>query len=148
MWSEAIGLFLGVLLGGVGVWLWLRSRPGGGQTVSEIKKENQQFREEVNQHFVQTAELINQLTDSYKAVFDHLSDGAERLVDQKTIEERMPRVGNQEVRLKRLGSREDAGSEPTSSATQPQESEPPKNDGENAGDDDNRDSPNEDTQRG
>ncbi|MGY6587517.1 MAG: ZapG family protein [Wenzhouxiangella sp.] len=106
MWSEIVGLLLGLLIGGVGVWFWLKSRPGAAQSVASLQKENQQFREEVNQHFVQTAELINQLTDSYKAVFDHLSDGAERLVDQKTIEERMPRVGNQEVRLKRIGSRE------------------------------------------
>ena len=106
MWSEIVGLVLGLLIGGVGVWFWLRSRPGATQSVASLQKENQQFREEVNQHFVQTAELINQLTDSYKAVFDHLSDGAERLVDEKTIEERMPRVGNQEVRLKRIGSRE------------------------------------------
>ncbi len=116
MWTEIVGLLLGLLIGGVGVWFWLKSRPGAAQSVVSLQKENQQFREEVNQHFVQTAELINQLTDSYKAVFDHLSDGAERLVDQKTIEERMPRVGNQEVRLKRIGSREGAASQSGKSA--------------------------------
>ncbi|MGY6629769.1 MAG: ZapG family protein [Wenzhouxiangella sp.] len=124
MWSEIVGLLLGLLLGGVGVWFWLRSRPGATQSVASLQKENQQFREEVNQHFVQTAELINQLTDSYKAVFDHLSDGAERLVDQKTIEERMPRVGNQEVRLKRIGSREGITTESGKGAPSPDKPAP------------------------
>jgi uncharacterized membrane-anchored protein YhcB (DUF1043 family) len=68
-----------------------------------MREENERFREQVNDHFVETAELINQLTDSYKKVFDHLSDGAERLVDEKVIRERMPQVSDQEIRLKRIG---------------------------------------------
>lgn len=106
MWGEIIGLLLGLLLGGVGVWYWLQGRQASTSSVEALKQENQRFRKEVNEHFVQTAELINQLTDSYKAVFDHLSDGAERLVDQETRRDRMPRVGNQEIRLKRIGTRD------------------------------------------
>jgi uncharacterized protein len=106
MLASIIALILGALLGATGVWLWLRQRGVGGESVAEIKKENARFREEVNEHFVQTAELINQLTDSYKAVFDHLSDGADKLVDEDAVRERMPRVSDQEVRLKHIGSRD------------------------------------------
>ena len=107
MWTGIIALMIGALLGAVGAWIWLRQRGGaGGDSVAEIKKENARFREEVNEHFVQTAELINQLTDSYKAVFDHLSEGADKLVDKDAVRERMPRVSDQEVRLKHIGSRD------------------------------------------
>ncbi len=109
MWTGVIALIIGLLLGAVGTWIWLRQRGGADGSVAEIKKENERFREEVNEHFVQTAELINQLTDSYKAVFDHLSEGADQLVDKDAVRERMPRVSDQEFRLKHIGSRDDEG---------------------------------------
>jgi uncharacterized membrane-anchored protein YhcB (DUF1043 family) len=103
IWWILTGLAIGAIVGGGLVWL-LVSRPEGDASVKQLKKENAKFREEVNDHFVQTAELINQLTDSYKAVFDHLSDGAGKLVEEKAVRERMPRVTGQEVRLKHIGS--------------------------------------------
>lgn len=110
IWTGIIALIIGLLLGATGAWIWLRQRGGGDGSVAELKKENERFREEVNEHFVQTAELINQLTDSYKAVFDHLSEGADKLVDKEAVRERMPRVSDREVRLKHIGSRDGEGS--------------------------------------
>jgi len=98
-----IGVVAGFIAGGLVVWL-LGARRRHEPTVGQLKAENERFREEVNAHFVRSAQLINELTDSYKKVFDHLSDGAERLVDPKTMRERMPQVGRQEVRLRHIGS--------------------------------------------
>lgn len=97
-----IGLFGGLV--GVGVAWLVFSRRAHEPTVAQLKAENEHFREEVNAHFVRSAQLINELTDSYKKVFDHLSDGAERLVDEQAVRERMPQVGQQEVRLRHIGS--------------------------------------------
>lgn len=102
-----IGLVIGLAAGAGAAWYVLAGRGGSSPTADELKRENERIREEVNAHFVQTAELINQLTDSYKAVFDHLSDGADRLVDKEAVRERMPRVSDREVRLKHIGSPED-----------------------------------------
>lgn len=109
MWAGITGVIIGALIGGTAAWLWLQGRVGGADSVEKLKRENAAFREEVNEHFIQTAELINQLTDSYKAVFDHLSEGAEKLVDQEAVRERMPQVSDEEIRLKRLGSPRDYG---------------------------------------
>ena len=119
IWWALIGLILGVLAGAGIAWA-LSGRIGPGKTVEVLKKENEQFREEVTEHFVQTAELINKLTDSYKAVFDHLSTGAEELVDKKALAERMPKVSGREVTLKHIGApqRGDGGGTP-GSATRP-----------------------------
>lgn len=105
-------LLVGIVIGGLAAWLLLRSRTGANRSVHELEEENRQFREQVNDHFVQTAELINRLTASYKAVFDHLSDGAGSLVDEDTIRERLTQVAGEEVRLRPLGvSRSTPGGE-------------------------------------
>lgn len=102
--GATIAAIIGFALGALVVWLIDRKR-GGGTSVAALKQEHEQFREQVTTHFVETADLINKLTDSYKDVFDHLSKGAETLVDDKSLRDRMPQVSDQEVRLKRLGSR-------------------------------------------
>ncbi len=104
-----VGLVAGAAIGAVSVWWFNRSR-GGRAGIAAIRRENEQFRNEVSEHFVETARLINQMTDSYKAVFDHLSKGADKLVDDKILAERMPRVSSQEVRLRHMGKTEAAGS--------------------------------------
>ena len=98
------GVVIGLMVGATAIWLWMDKKVGDPDSVETLKRENQIFRDQVNEHFVQTAELINQLTDSYKAVFDHLSEGAEKLVDEKAVRERMPQVSAEEIRLKRLGA--------------------------------------------
>lgn len=106
LWWGLLGLLAGVALGGAGVWLLWRLRSGSDtpDAIARIRRDNERFRQEVDAHFIQTAELINQLTDSYKAVFDHLSDGAERLVDRDAVRERMPQVSAREVRLRHIGA--------------------------------------------
>lgn len=105
LWAAVViaGL-IGFGIGAAVVW-WIGRQQVGGTSVSALKKEHEQFREQVTTHFVETADLINRLTDSYKDVFDHLSKGAETLVDDKSLRDRMPQVSDQEVRLKRIGSR-------------------------------------------
>lgn len=98
--AGVVGFGLGLLV----MW-WADRKRSGGSSVATLKKEHEQFREQVTDHFVETAERINRLTDSYKDLFDHLSHGAETLVDESSLRERMPRVSDQEVRLKRLGTR-------------------------------------------
>jgi uncharacterized membrane-anchored protein YhcB (DUF1043 family) len=105
-------LVLGFAIGALVVWLINRKAAGPNHSVKALREESERFREQVNDHFVETAELINQLTDSYKKVFDHLSDGAERLVDEKVIRERMPEVSDQEIRLKRIGQTSSRASQP------------------------------------
>lgn len=113
-----MGLGAGCLMGAMVVALWglwrARQAAKAGRSVEALEQTHHRFREEVNQHFVETAELINRMTDSYKAVFDHLSQGAERLVEERAVQERMPKVGDQEVKLKHIGHRVrfDGGSEP------------------------------------
>lgn len=97
-----IGLIIGGGIGALATW-WISRARGGAVSVMQLKQENDRFRNEVTEHFVETARLINQMTDSYKQVFDHLSSGAEKLVDDKSLAERLPPASGREVRLSQFG---------------------------------------------
>ena len=121
-----IGLAVGIAAG-IGLGFWLGRRRVENTSVASVQRENEQLREQVTDHFVETARLINQMTDSYKSVFDHLSESAEKLVDPATLSERLPQVSGREVRLKHLGAKPSApaaDSVPTA-ATSPKPT-PPK----------------------
>ena len=98
-----IGLVIGSAAG-AGLGYRFGRRKTEQTSVASIQRENEKFREQVTDHFVETAQLVNQMTDSYKAVFDHLSVSADKLVDPKTLSERLPQVSQREVRLKHLGA--------------------------------------------
>lgn len=97
------GLLIGGGIGAVGAWLWFRGK-AQGPSYQALKKEQEEFKKDVTDHFVQTAQLINQLTDSYKAVFDHMSEGADKLVEPETLRQRLPVTGDNEIRLRRIGA--------------------------------------------
>ena len=99
------GMAAGGLLVGLATWWRAHRLNREGRSIRALEAEHAQFRGQVNDHFVETAELINRLTDSYKEVFDHLSQGADQLVEDRVIRQSMPKVGDQEVRLKHIGHR-------------------------------------------
>ena len=44
-----------------------------------VQNEFSQFRDEVTGHFRTTADLVHEMTNSYKAVYDHLATGSQQL---------------------------------------------------------------------
>jgi uncharacterized membrane-anchored protein YhcB (DUF1043 family) len=72
---------LGMLLGG-GLVTLLSKRPSKTalqQKLDIVQTEFEAHKETVNDHFVTTSELVNELTESYVKVYKHLSDGAAQL---------------------------------------------------------------------
>ena len=47
--------------------------------LSDTKKELEQYRSKVNNHFKKTSELFTQMTSAYKAVYLHLAEGSHEL---------------------------------------------------------------------
>jgi uncharacterized membrane-anchored protein YhcB (DUF1043 family) len=45
----------------------------------QSRKEMEEYRTLVNEHFMKTSELVDQMTASYRAIFMHLADGAQAL---------------------------------------------------------------------
>ena len=81
------GLLAGILMG---IYFTQRkSDYGQRQTelekhISEMQNQQQRYQSEVSTHFNQTAQLLNQLTDSYRDVHSHLTEGAQLLADANT----------------------------------------------------------------
>ncbi|HHO69139.1 MAG TPA: DUF1043 family protein [Gammaproteobacteria bacterium] len=49
------------------------------QELDRLQKELDDYREQVAQHFLRTSELVQQMTQSYRDVYEHLASGSEQL---------------------------------------------------------------------
>jgi uncharacterized membrane-anchored protein YhcB (DUF1043 family) len=132
-----IELLMAVLAGmlvGIGLyWLMYRRRLSKAESLSkELLRRDQELLEtreqlqhmvqrdrevsdykgKVDDHFVETAALINQMTQSYKAVYDHLEKGAVSLVGRENLQKRLANIRSEPVKLEYIGlgtgQREDA----------------------------------------
>ena len=100
-WQIIVFLGTGLALGFGLTLLFQRFRKPRSQV--ELEAEHKKLQEDVMEHFVTTANLVNDMTDSYKAVFDHLNEGATRLVDGAELRERLPLEDARVVTLSRIG---------------------------------------------
>jgi uncharacterized membrane-anchored protein YhcB (DUF1043 family) len=54
--------------------------------LSELQQQQQDYQHEVTEHFSETANLLNQLTHSYRDVHNHLAKGAQLLAGEQASE--------------------------------------------------------------
>lgn len=54
--------------------------------VHEMQQQQESYQQEVSEHFVETGQLLNQLTNSYRDVHNHLAKGAQRLAGDTDTE--------------------------------------------------------------
>jgi len=85
----AAGVGFGVLLGYVFLPGERRARRLQDE-LDALKREASGYRADVSKHFYRTAELVAGLTNSYKAVYDHLASGARTLADVPTGANALP----------------------------------------------------------
>ncbi len=86
MWMWWIALLV-LFLAGLGVgFLWGRSTTDASRKAEKLDQELRQtrvalesYKDEVNAHFATTAQLVEKLTEDYKAVYRHLAEGSEKL---------------------------------------------------------------------
>ena len=76
----------GALAGAALVWIFMparRQHRALTQERDEARQALHRYREEVDQHFLRTADTVNQLTTAYKAVHEQLADGARKLCSEQ-----------------------------------------------------------------
>jgi hypothetical protein len=85
---------LGAILG------YLAMRQGGG-SAADLKKieklqaevaELKEHKEEVSDHFKETADLLNDMTHQYKAIYEHMAAGASNLCEKDASAEVVERL--------------------------------------------------------
>ncbi|TVP57379.1 MAG: DUF1043 family protein [Halomonadaceae bacterium] len=116
-----IALAAGLVIG------WVASRFGANkgirqrrlaQQLDQMQTEHTRYQAEVNQHFMETADLIRRLNDSYRDVNEHLAKGASKLCSENDI--------RHELEQARTGSR--LTHKPAQEAAEPPRDYAPKDD--------------------
>ena len=84
-----IALTAGALIGALAYRLLAPSIRQAEQVKSELdaaRDDLESYRDSVNEHFDKTAELVNELTQDYVKVYQHLAEGAQTLGDGKRFD--------------------------------------------------------------
>ena len=82
-----LGILLGIGLGSI-VTYALASRNNRNQNLQaeldQLIGQFAEYREQVGQHFMHTSDLVQEMTRSYRAVYEHLATGAYHLCSEQT----------------------------------------------------------------
>ncbi|HLT64181.1 MAG TPA: DUF1043 family protein [Pseudohongiella sp.] len=62
--------------------------------IQELQRTHAEYREHVSEHFNTTAELVQQMTDSYRDVYQHLARGAQDLCSDDVASRLLPSADN------------------------------------------------------
>lgn len=104
---------IGLIVGGLFMYFATKGQ-SKNDSVREVEQKLENYQNEVEGHFAKTADLIDNLTDSYKEVFEHLSESAEKLLSEEQIQNQLINRRSREVTIKYLkGAEEEEGQEPT-----------------------------------
>ena len=83
MWTVAIlGFLLGLTLGCIAAYFAFSRKRKTRQLQSELNEFKERFTDysdTVTEHFMQTSHLVQEMTASYRAVYEHLASGAQNL---------------------------------------------------------------------
>ena len=87
IWAAGILCFaLGLVLGCIGAYLFLVRYSHTAklrEELAELRERFSDYRNQVTQHFMHTSELVQEMTQSYRAVYEHLATGAQELCEEE-----------------------------------------------------------------
>ena len=87
-WAVGILNFaLGVVFGCTGSFLFFGRYSHTAklrEELNELKERFSDYRDQVTQHFMRSSELVQEMTQSYRAVYEHLASGARELCGDET----------------------------------------------------------------
>lgn len=96
LWIVGIlGVLLGIGLGSIVAYALAshNSRNQNLQTeLDQLKERFTEYREQVSQHFMHTSDLVQEMTRSYRSVYEHLATGAYHLCGEQAD---TPSLGHQ-----------------------------------------------------
>lgn len=58
-------------------------KSGGGRTASELRTELDDYQQNVSDHFMESAALLQGMTEQYKKIYEHMARGAQELCETK-----------------------------------------------------------------
>ena len=92
----------GVVIG-IGIAMFfMRSGSSDQASASKVEAQLKDYQQQVETHFAKTSELIDELTNSYKNVFEHLSESAQSLLTEEQIQQQIENRRDRQVTLSYL----------------------------------------------
>jgi len=76
------GIVIGTALGFCFSFIF-NKRSGNSSKIKELEAEHEKYHKQVDDHFVNTAVLLNGLTDQYRDVYRHIANGAGELCSEE-----------------------------------------------------------------
>lgn len=104
---------VGLVIGGL-IMYFARAGKASDHSAKALEKKLENYQQDVEAHFSKTADLIDNLTNSYQEVFEHLSESAEKLLTEEQIKNQLMNRKSREVTIKYLKGSE-ATEDPTAS---------------------------------
>ena len=112
--AAAAGFFIGAVL----VWIIKNTNQSNAEHLQEesealrkeyeaLKKTFADYRNNASNHFAKTADAVDQLTDSYKNVYNHLSAGARALMDKESLQKQIEKRQGKSVTLAYLAQNQE-----------------------------------------
>ncbi|VAW40801.1 hypothetical protein MNBD_GAMMA01-257 [hydrothermal vent metagenome] len=95
-------VLLGVVLGALVMYLIAGKSKDSNSSIAEVEEKLNDYQQDVVQHFEQTADLVDELTQSYKKVFDHLGKSARELMTDEQIQIQIDKRRGNKVTLEFL----------------------------------------------
>ena len=105
MSDQVFYLFSAVLLGLVigAMLMYFASGKGANSTkTAELEEKLSNYQQNVVEHFEKTADLVDDLTQSYKKVFDHLGESAKELMSEEQLQLQIEKRKGRKVTLEFL----------------------------------------------
>lgn len=89
----------GIVVGAFIMYFINNKGKNSAKNIAEVEEKLTSYQEDVVQHFEQTADLVDELTQSYKKVFDHLGKSARQLLTDEQVKAQIEKRKDNKVTL-------------------------------------------------
>lgn len=93
---------LGIVVGALIMYFVTSGNKDSDKSIAKAEEKLNNYQEDVVQHFEQTADLVDDLTQSYKKVFDHLNQSARNLMTEEQLKLQIEKRKGQKITLEFL----------------------------------------------
>ncbi len=91
-------VLLGLVIGAL-IMYFASNNKNDASEVQKVEQKLNTYQKDVEQHFEKTADLVDDLTQSYKKVFDHLSQSAKLLLTEEQVQEQIEKRKDKRITL-------------------------------------------------
>jgi len=95
-------VLLGLVIGALIMYFSSGDDKGSKETIAELEEKLNRYQKDVAEHFEETANLVDDMTQSYKKVFDHMGKSARLLMTEEQIAEQIEKRKGNKVTLEFL----------------------------------------------